>query len=191
MWLNYYPIVFIIRWFALFCAFVLVIGCATATAELTTRSVDEVAERHYQYIYVSVDLSEAADKTHLTNRLFEELNLYDLQITAQKQSHDTLINDEPGTALLVVDEIDRHFVTVEHRQRYGRTSLTQMRGRKKTDTPVITLRVTFVDAATGRTMFQADYVTQGPWYADSTTVVSALASTLVEQLESEGFIAEK
>lgn len=138
MWLNYYPFVFFIRWFTLFCSFVLVIGCAAATAELTTRSVDEAAERHYQYIYISVNLSEAADKTHLTNRLFEELNLYDLQITAQKQSHDILINDEPGTALLVVDEIDRHFVTVEHRQTYGRTSLTQMRGRKKDDAPVIT-----------------------------------------------------
>lgn len=189
MWLNYCSIVFFIRWFTLLCAFALVSGCATATAELKQRSVYEIAERNYQNIYISVDLSEAADNTYLTKRLFEELNRYNLQTTVQKQAQVTMNDGGSGTALLKVREIDRHFVTVEHRQRYGRTSLTQMRGRKKDDTPVITLNVMFIDTATGRTMFQADYVTQGPWYADSTVIVAALASTLVEQLENEGFIA--
>jgi hypothetical protein len=191
MCLNYCPIVFFIRWFTLLCAFVLVSGCATATAELTTRSVNEVAKRNYQNLYISVDLSETADKTHLTKRFLEELDRYHLQTTVQKQAQVSMNEDQTGTALLKVIEVDRHFVTIKHRQRYGRTSLTQMRGLKKTDAPVITLRVTFVDITTGQTMFQADYVTQGPWYADSTVVVAALASTLVEQLESEGFIAVK
>jgi hypothetical protein len=191
MCLNYCPIVFFIRWFTLWCAFVLVSGCATATAELTTRSVNEVAKRNYQNLYISVDLSETADKTHLIKRFLEELDRYHLQTTVQKQPQVSMNEDQTGTALLKVIEVDRHFVTIKHRQRYGRTSLTQMRGLKKTDAPVITLRVTFVDITTGQTMFQADYVTQGPWYADSTVVVAALASTLVEQLESEGFIAVK
>ena len=64
-----------------------------------------------------------------------------------------------------------------------------MRGRKLSDKPVISLRATLIDSESGRTEFQADYITQGPWYADSATIVASLASKLMEQLEHEGFIA--
>ena len=36
---------------------------------------------------------------------------------------------------------------------------------------------------------EADYVNEGPWYADSETVVSALARELPEQLQREGYLA--
>lgn len=188
-WFNNYPYVSFIRWFALWCTVILASGCATA--ELSQRTVNEPAERRYQYIHVDVDLSDAADTAHLTNRFLKELDLYDLQAIVPKQTQVKLIYDGPGTAILKIDEVDRRTVTVKHRQRYGRTSLTQMRGRKKHDTPVITLRVTLTDTESGQTVFQADYVTQGPWYADSATAVETLAGTLVEQLEHEGFIAAK
>jgi len=77
----------------------------------------------------------------------------------------------------------------EHHQTYGRTSLTRMRGSKKREKPVITLRAIFIDTGSGQTLFQAEYVAQGPWYADSAAVVAALAGTLLDQLAHENYIA--
>jgi len=99
-----------------------------------------------------------------------------------------MIYDVPGATRLIVNEIERHIETVEHRQTYGRTSTTQNRRRKFHDKPAITLRATLIDVEAEWAVFQAEYVTQGPRYAVSTTVVASLAGTLVKQLEHEGFI---
>jgi hypothetical protein len=92
---------------------------------------------------------------------------------------------------LRVDELERYLKAGEHRQRYGRASLTQMRGRKKDERTVITFRATFIDQASGQTMFQADYVAEGQWYSDSTTVAAALAGSLSKRLEDMDYIAVK
>jgi hypothetical protein len=176
-------------WFALWCAVILASGCATAV--LTQHGVDGAAEKHYSYIHLDIELSDSSDTAYLTDKFIKQLGQRDVQTILLKQIRSAPPHDEAVTALLKVDEVDRRIETVEHRRSYGRTSLTQMRGRKKSDKPVITLRATLIDADSGWTVFQADYVTQGPWHADSATVVAALAGTLVEQLEREGFIATK
>ena len=183
---NYLAIVFD-RWFLLCCMLILVTGCATA--EMTQRSIDETADLSYSQIHLNIHLSDAADAVYLTDRIVRQLDRHDLQTMLPNQSPGASIHDQSDSAILKIEEIDRHIETVEHRRTYGRTSLTQMRGRKISDKPVISLRATLVDSASGRTVFQADYITQGPWHADSTTVVASLASKLVKQLEREGFIA--
>jgi len=168
-----------------------ILESACATAELTQQASYEATEKHYRQIYLTVDLSDTGDTVVVANGLLMELDQRDMQPLMAEQSRDAMFDDAPDTALLRVDELERRSVTVEHQRRYGRTSLTQARGRKLTDTPVITLRATLIDTETGRTIFQADYVTQGPWYADSAMVVASLAGTLVEQPEREGYIAAK
>lgn len=192
MWPNNTTSASVARWFALCCTVLLASGCATA--ELTQRAVDEPAQRYYRFILVSVTLADNADNAdtvYVTNRFITELEQRDLQTILPKQAPGASTHHQPGTALLKVEEVERRIETVEHRRRYGRTSLTQMRGRKLSDVPVITLRAALIDAESSRTVFQADYVTQGPWYADSATVMAALAGTLVEAFEREGFIAGK
>lgn len=164
-------------------------GCATA--ELTQRAVDEPARSYFRYIHVNIDLADNADTLYVSNRFVTELERHDLQTILPEQAQGASTHHLPDSALLMVDEVDRRIETVEHRRRYGRTSLTQMRGRKTSDIPVITLRATLIDTESRRTVFQADYVAQGPWYDDSATVIAALAGTLAEQLEHEGFIAAK
>ena len=166
---------------------ILVTGCATA--EMTQRSIDETADLSYSQIHLNIQFSDAADAVYLTDRIVRQLDRYDLQTMLPNQSPGASIHDQSDSAILKIEEIDRHIEMVEHRRTYGRTSLTQMRGRKLSDNPVISLRATLIDSASGRMVFQADYITQGPWYADSATVVASLASKLVEQLEREGFIA--
>jgi len=189
MWPNNTTSASFARWFALCCTVMLVSGCATA--ELTLRTVDEPAESYYRYILVSVTLADNADTVYVTNRFISELEQRDLQTILPKQALGASTYHQPGTALLKVEEVERRIETMEHRRWYGRTSLTQMRGRKLSDVPVITLRATLIDTGSKLTVFQADYVTQGPWYADSATVMAALAGTLVKDFEREGFIAGK
>ena len=62
-----------------------------------------------------------------------------------------------------------------------------MRGRKKYEKPIITLRATLVDTD-GLTVFQADYIAEGPWYADSASIVASLARTFSMQLEHRQLI---
>jgi hypothetical protein len=179
----------ITQWLALWCVVIQLSGCASA--ELTQLAVNETADGYYRYIHLNVDLSDSADTVYLTNRLINKLDAYDLHIKASKQTQATQVHNDHGTALLKVEELERRIEVGEHHQTYGRTSLTRMRGRKKHEKPVITLRAMFIDTGSGQTLFQADYIMQGPWYADSTAVVAALADTLLDQLEHENYIAVK
>jgi hypothetical protein len=165
---------------------ILVSGCTSV--ELAEHSVGETAEAYYQHINLDVDLSNTVDTAQLTDILIKKLSRYDLQVVDLKQQQLAGINDARGTALLKVDELERRLKPGEHHQRYGRSSLTQMRGRKKDERTVIAFRVTFIDQVSGHTMFQADYVAEGQWYSDSTTVVAALAGPLSKRLEYMGFI---
>jgi len=187
MRLSNNPTVIFDRWFLLYCMVILATGCATA--EMTQRRIDEPADNYYSQIHLNIDLSDSADTAYLTDRFVKQLDRRHLQTILSNQSRSASIHDQPDIAILKIEEIDRQIETVEHRRTYGRTSLTQMRGRKLSDKPVITLRATLIDSASGRMVFQADYITQGPWHADSATVVASLASKLAEQLEREGFIA--
>ena len=187
MRLSNNPDVVFDRWFLLCCMVILATGCATA--EMTQCRIDETADDYYSQIHLNVDLSDSADTAYLTERIVKQLDRRDMQTILSNQSPGASIHDLSDSAILKIDEIDRHLEMVEHRRTYGRTSLTQLRGRKLSDKPVISLRATLIDSASGRTVFQADYITQGPWHADSATVVASLASKLVGQLECEGFIA--
>ena len=168
-----------------------ILASSCTSVELEQLSVDETAETHYRKIYLDVDLSESDDASQLTDSFIRKLSKYDLQVIDLDQQQSAEIKDKQGTALLRVDELDRHLKPGEHRQRYGRASLTQMRGRKKDERTVITFRATFIDQSSGQTMFQADYVAEGQWYSDSTTVASALAGSLSKRLEHMDYIAEK
>jgi len=156
---------------------------------MTQHRIDETADYSCSQIHLNSHLGDAADAAHLTDRFVRQLDRRDLQTLLPNLSPGASIHDQSDSTILKIEEIDRHIEMVEHRRTYGRTSLTQMRGRKFSDKPVISLHATLVDSASGRTVFQADYITQGPWHADSATVVASLASKLVEQLEREGFIA--
>ena len=158
---------------------------------MTERAIDMPAEKYYRSIHMDIQLADSADVVLITDRFIKEIKQRDMLAVLSMQNPGTSVPQEAGTALLKVDEIDRRIETVEHRRRYGRTSLTQMRGRKLSDVPVITLQTTLIDAQSGQTVFQADYVMQGPWYANSATVAAALPGTLMKQLEQEGFIATK
>jgi hypothetical protein len=173
----------------LWCLVLLLTGCTSA--ELTRLTVDEATDKYYRYIFLNVDLSNSTDTAYLANRLINRLEAYDLQIKSSTLTQPAQDHDVPPAALLKVEELGRRIEAGEHRRTYGRTSLTQMRGRKKHERPVITLRAILVDAQSGQTLFQADYNTEGPWHADSTTVVAALADTLLDQLAHKKFIAVK
>lgn len=181
------PVVAFDRWFLLCCMLILASSCASA--EMTQHRIDETADYSCSQIHLNIHFGDAADAAHLTDRFVKQMDRRDLQTILPNISTGASIHDQTDSAILEIKEIDRHIETVEHRRMYGRASLTQMRGRKISDKPVISLRATLVNSASGCTVFQADYITQGPWHADSATVVVSLASKLVEQLEREGFIA--
>ena len=162
-------------------------GCATA--DLTQTEIVQAEQTPFTKIILKLDLADQDDFEPLTSRLIRNLDRYDLQVESTTEVTAAVVHAEPGTALLKIGEVERRIETVAYRRTYGRTSLTQMRGRKSRDVPVITLRTTFMDAATGQVLFQADYIAQGPWYADSASVVASVAGTLVKQLESNGFIS--
>ncbi len=164
-------------------------GCATA--RLAETEVIEAQETPFRKIVLKVDLADPIDTESLAKRLIGRLESYDLKVVAAESAGTGSGYTGAGTGLLKIDEVDRRLETVNYHRTYGRTSLTQMRGRKSADVPVITLRAAFADAASGKTVYRAEYVAQGPWYADSASVVASLASTLVDQLANAGIIASR
>ena len=183
----------VLRCFSLFCL-VLLGGCASA--ELTHRDVYQTPAKNFPYIHANVVVSTDSESVDLNRKILKQLDRYNMKLTLSTQSHDEPVLDEPvldeaATALLRIEEVDRRLETIEYRRRYGRTSLTQMRGRKSRDVPVITLRAMLIDLEADKTVYQADYVAQGPWYADSATLVASAVHAFTRQLEQEGFIAVK
>ena len=159
-------------------------GCATARVAET--EVIQAQETPFRTVVLKVDLADPIDTESLAMRLTGRLEAYDLKVVAAESAANV-----SGTGLLKIEEVDRHLETVNYHRTYGRTSLTRMRGRKSADVPVITLRAAFADAASGQTVYRAEYLAQGPWYADSASVVASLASTLVDQLANAGIIAAR
>ena len=164
---------------------------ACASADFTRSEVNRVEDLPFRTIVIDVSLADQADSETLTSRLIQRLDRYDLQVMSTAEAGADLVRDEPGVALLRIAEVDRRIETVAYRRRYGRTSLTQMRGRKHKDVDVVTLRTTFMTAGTDQVLFQADYVARGPWYADSASVVASLAGPLVDQLAHNSFVAAR
>ena len=178
-----------IRWLMLCAVLVSTVGCATA--ELSQHAVDEGHTRAYRILYLTVELGKTTDSEHLSKRLLKVSKQYELEIlppTLVPAHHEV----EPADAAsLSIIELERHLIAGEHRQRYGRTSLTQMRGRKKHQRPVIKMRATLIDGPSARPVFEADYLAEGPWYADSETVAAAVAGSVLKQLGTDGFIISK
>ncbi len=174
--------------YAALCGIVILTGCS-ASSRLSHLSVDQTAGSSFRYILLDVDLPDTADTLRLTHAMIRELGRYDLEILQSTQRREQPGSDHPASALLTIREIERRLEPAEHRKRYGRTSLTQMRGRKKYEKPVITLRARLVDTETGLTVFQADYIAEGPWYADSASIVASLARTFSTQLEHRQMIS--
>lgn len=179
----------VLRCFSLFCLVLLASGCASA--ELMHRDVYQAPAKNLPYIHTNVVVSVDSVSVDLNKRILEELDRYNMKVTLSTQVHHEPVLDEAATALLRIEEVDRRLETVEYRRRYGRTSLTQMRGRKSRDVPVITLRAMLIDVETDKTVYQADYVAQGPWYADTETLVATAVHTFARQLEQDDFIAAK
>ena len=65
-----------------------------------------------------------------------------------------------------------------------------MHGRKSRVVPVITVRVVLTDIEADKAVFQAEFVTQGPWYADSTKRVASIAPAVTGKLAQDGFIVK-
>lgn len=177
----------VLRCFSLFCLVLLASGCASA--ELTQRSVYQPPAKSFLYIHADVVVSGDSESVDLNRKILKELGRYNMKVTLSTQPQHELVLDEAATALLRIEEVDRRFETIEYRRRYGRTSLTQMRGRKSRDVPVITLRAMLIDLEADKTVYQADYVAQGPWYADSARLVASAVHAFARQLEQDGFIA--
>ena len=173
--------------YAALCCIVILTGCSAST-RLSHLSVDQTYGTSFRYIHLDVELPDTADTLSLTNAMIRELGRYDLEILRTTQQREESISVYSASALLVIREIERRLEPAEHRKRYGRTSLTQMRGRKKYGKPIIMLRAMLVDAESGLTVFQADYIAEGPWYVDSPSIVSSLARTLSTQLEQRQLI---
>ena len=179
----------VLRCFSLFCLVLLASGCASA--ELTHRDVYQIPAKNFLYVHANVVVSTDSESVDLNRKILKQLDRYNMKLTLSTQSHDEPVLDEAATALLRIEEVDRRLETIEYRRRYGRTSLTQMRGRKSRDVPVITLRAMLIDLEADKTVYQADYVAQGPWYADSATLVASAVHAFTRQLEQDGFIAVK
>ena len=166
------------------------LASACSTTEQMQVKVDETVNKQYSLIYLDVDLENSDDTDALTCAMVKQLDRRGLQaslssMVSRSNQHQT------DTAQLKIVEIERRIVTVRHLRTYPRQSLTQMRGRKYSDKPVIRLQASLIDAATGRAVYQGSYVTEGPWYAKSQSVVTAFAGKLVQQLEQEGYIKVK
>lgn len=168
---------------------ILVSGCSTV--DLAQRTIDDPVNGHYRNIHLDVSLSNVNDTKSVTNRFVIALEKRGLNVIQTRQQSDSMPMSGPGAALLKIQELDQQTETVVVRRSYGRASLTMMRGRELREKPVITLRATLSDIDSGHAVFQADYVTRGPWYQDSSSIVAALANTLTKQLEQEGLIATK
>ena len=178
----------VIRWFSTCCMLMLASACSTT--EQTHVKIDETVNKEYSFIYLDVDLENSEDTDALTGAMVKQLDRRGLQtnlssmVSASNQY-------QTDTALLKIVEIERRIVTVRYLRTYPRQSLTQMRGIKYSDKPVITLHARLIDPASGRAFYQGSYVTEGPWYAKSQSVVAAFASKLVQELEHQGYITEK
>ena len=168
----------------------LMLASACSTTEQTQVKVDETANKEYSLIQLDVALGNSEDTDALTDAMVKQLERRGLQ-TRLSTIGDASNQYQTDTAQLKIVEIDRRVVTVRHLRTYPRQSLTQMRGRKYSDKPVITLHAKLIDAATGRAVYQGSYVTEGPWYAKSQSVVAAFAGKLVQQLEQQGYIRVK
>lgn len=164
---------------------------ACTMTEQMQRKVDETANKQYSQIYLNIELGNSADTDTLTDAMVSQLERRGLQASLTEMTESTSIHSLTEVALLKIKEIDRNMVTVRYLRTYPRPALTQMRGRKYSNKPVITLHVTLIDAETGAAVYQADYVIEGPWYAESTSVVAAFAGKLTKQLKREEFIAVK
>jgi hypothetical protein len=164
-------------------------GCTTAHP--SESPIVRTAAKPLHTIVLHVELADKADTEPLTSRLIRKLDLYDLRIVSAAEAGTGVANADQGTALLKISEVDRRIETVAYRRTYGRKSLTQMRGLKSRDVPVITLRTTVMDAVSGQTLFQRNYIAQGPWYADSASVLASLAGSVVTELENSGFISAR
>lgn len=173
--------------YAALCGIVILTGCS-ASSRLSHLSVDQTTGSSFRYIHLDVELPDAADTLSLTNAMISELGRYDLEILHSTQQREQSSPVHSASVRLTVREIDRRLEPAEHRKTYGRKSLTQMRGRKKYEKPVITLRARLVDTESGLTLFQADYVAEGPWYADSASIVASMARTFSMQLEHRQLI---
>lgn len=162
------------------------VGCASA--KLKELSVDASNKTSYRILQLDVALSDDSDSAALIDRLNEELGRYDLILVNQPLNEMTTDHTDGPSAKLKIDEINRRLEPGTHHQTYGRTSLTQQRGRKQHVKPVINVQVRLINFESQQTVFRADYETVGPWYADSSTVVAALAKTVCKQLEDKNFI---
>ena len=167
--------------------YTLIAGCASA--ELKQLSVDTNYNANYQVLQLDVVLSNDSDSTSLINKLTKELSRYDLVLINQPIDEISAGYTKEPSAILKIDEIDRRLEPGTHHQTYGRTSLTQQRGRKHHEKPVISLQVMLIDFESKQTLFQAEYETMGPWHADSSTVVAALAKPVCKQLADKNLIA--
>ena len=158
-----------------------------STSDLSRLWVYDPIDRPYTHFLLAVTLDNQKDTTSLTNKLVEQFDRYKAEINLLS-GYTVEPETQADTAILKIEEIQRESITVRYKRGQASPMMTQMRGRRYADKPVVTMRATLVDAETGQYIFKADYIAEGQWYTDSSVVVRSLARKITTQFESEGLL---
>lgn len=162
-------------------------GCASH--QVTEKSATPTPVTPFQTLQVQVNFATPAQSDYLATQLVNELAKYDVSATVLN-SPDAAAMAKPGlySALLQLTLTGTWTETfISHRQKHRR-SLTQMRGRIPRESPRFRSEAMLQDTQTGKTVWQSETVTAGPWYSDFNTNARSLAKRIVRQLQQQGLI---
>jgi len=165
----------------------LLTGCTSN--QLTQTPVAPTHASPFQAIQVQVNFSIPAHSAYLATQLVNELAKHEVHAMVMKPNATTTRMPDDNAALLQLTLTGTWTETfISHRHKHRR-SLTQMRGRIPRESPRFRSEVMLRDLQTGRTVWQMEAVTAGPWYSDFNANARSLAKKLVRQLSQQGLIA--
>ena len=137
-----------------------------------------------------MNFASPAQSDYLATQLVNELAKHEVRAAVIKP--DTAATRIPGDnpALLQLSLTDTWTETFISHRRKHRRSLTQMRGRIERESPRFRSEVMLRDLQSGKTVWQSEAVTTGPWYSDFNANARSLAKKIVRQLAQQGLIVK-
>ena len=130
-------------------ALITVTGCSTA--EITQLWLSEPADIAYTCLELDIDLGKKNETEKLTNTFVRQLKRYHID-TSLRSSHSEISNSLCSNfAILKIREIKREYVTVRYIRGLASPMLTQMRGRRYAQKPIITISIVPIISAFGIT----------------------------------------